>query len=170
MGRAVDVPPRADVFNWIKGTYGRNIKELIFSPMGGGQVWNGQPHMYTGITRAMHWDHVHWAMRNGGIVPTNRFDSGGMLPTGVSMAINNTGRPEHVIPAVRGGDGAALLAAVQGLRGELRSLRGDVDHHGDNATIAGELRGLRYQLAAGGRSAGAAMQSDRRDSELGAWA
>jgi tape measure domain-containing protein len=69
MGRAVDVPPRMDVFNWIRGRYGARTRELIFSPAGGRQVWNGRPHTYTGITRANHWDHVHWAYGKGGLIP-----------------------------------------------------------------------------------------------------
>jgi hypothetical protein len=86
MGRAVDIPPRMDVANWIRATYGRNTKELIFSPMGGRQVWNGRPHTYTGITRANHWDHVHWA-----------YDKGGWLMPGTTIAQNNTGKPERVL-------------------------------------------------------------------------
>jgi hypothetical protein len=85
VGRAVDVPPRMDVFNWIRGNYGKRTRELIFSPAGGRQIHNGQPHMYTGVTRADHWNHVHWA-----------YDQGGMLPPGTSLATNNTGHPEPV--------------------------------------------------------------------------
>jgi len=101
------------------------------------------------------------------------YDRGGYLQPGMTMAMNNTGQPERVLsPAetrdYRGGD-SALIAAVQGLRGELRALRGDVDHHSDNATIAGELRELRYQLAAGG-SVAVSSQAKRTQSELGAWA
>jgi hypothetical protein len=69
MGRAVDLPPRMDVFNWIRANYGARTKELIFSPAGGAQIHNGRPHVYTGVTRAMHFDHVHWAMDQGGIAP-----------------------------------------------------------------------------------------------------
>jgi hypothetical protein len=85
-GRAVDVPPSVAVFNWIRSNFGSNTKELIFSPMGMQQIWNGRPHMYTGITRAMHWNHVHWA-----------YDNGGWLPPGYSMAYNGTGKPERVV-------------------------------------------------------------------------
>jgi hypothetical protein len=108
------------------------------------------------------------------------YDGGGYLQPGMTMAMNNTGTSERVLSPsetraydrapVRGGDGGALLAAVQGLRGELRALRGDVDHHGDQAGIAARLDVTNRLLASSGRSAGAAMQSDRRDSELGAWA
>lgn len=85
MGRAVDIPPRMDLFNWIRSTYGANTRELIFSPAGGRQVHNGRPHVYSGITRANHWDHVHWA-----------YDQGGMLQPGTTIAQNNTGKPEGV--------------------------------------------------------------------------
>jgi hypothetical protein len=68
-GRAVDMSPRADVFEWIKKNY-PNSSELIFSPMGNRQVWNGKEHLYSGVTRADHWDHVHWAMASfGGATP-----------------------------------------------------------------------------------------------------
>jgi hypothetical protein len=76
MGRAVDVPPRMDVFNWIRGTYGKRTRELIFSPANNRQVWNGRPHLYTGITRANHWDHVHWAFGKGGRIPEDVFGVG----------------------------------------------------------------------------------------------
>jgi hypothetical protein len=64
-GRAVDVPPRMDVFNWIRANYGARTRELIFSPAGTRQVWNGRPHLYHGVTRDDHWNHVHWAYRTG---------------------------------------------------------------------------------------------------------
>lgn len=68
LGRAVDVPPSMAVFNWIRSHFGRNTRELIFSPAGNRQIHNGAPHMYTGVTRADHWNHVHWAMAKGGLV------------------------------------------------------------------------------------------------------
>lgn len=85
MGRAVDLTPSMDIFNWIKQNYG-DSREVIFSPANGRQIWNGQPHMYGGVTRANHWDHVHWA-----------YDQGGMLPPGVSQVANWTGKPEAVL-------------------------------------------------------------------------
>lgn len=101
-------------------------------------------------------------------------DQGGMLRHGEAV-VNLSGSLERVLSPPetrsynRGGDNGALLAAVQGLRAELRGLRGDVDHHGDQAAIAGELRGLRYQLASTG-SASMSSQAARTASELGAWA
>ncbi len=106
-GRAVDIPPRMDVFNWIRSNYGGKTKELIFSPAGGRQIHNGRPHNYSGVTRAMHFDHVHWAMRKGGAVDATRppgsplnphiRDKGGPLLPGYTL--NATGRPETVVPA-----------------------------------------------------------------------
>lgn len=97
MGRAVDVPPRMDVFNFIRGTYGGNTRELIFSPAGGSQIHNGRPHMYSGVTRADHWDHVHWAFQDGGIVRKPTFG-----------LIGEAG-PEAVVPLTRPRRAAQVL-------------------------------------------------------------
>ena len=84
-GRAVDIPPNMGYFNWIASNYGKRTKELIFSPAGSRQIHNGQHHLYSGITRQNHWDHVHWA-----------YDKGGFLPPGTSLATNTTGKAEAV--------------------------------------------------------------------------
>jgi hypothetical protein len=55
-------------FNVVKALF-PNATELIFSPAGMAQLWHGKPHMYSGVTRANHWDHVHLAMQRGGLVP-----------------------------------------------------------------------------------------------------
>jgi hypothetical protein len=55
------------IFNWLAQNY-PNSRELIYSPAGGRQIWNGQPHYYSEPTRSDHFDHIHWAMRNGGAV------------------------------------------------------------------------------------------------------
>lgn len=145
MGRAVDVPPRMDVFNWIKATYGGNTKELIFSPAGGGQVHNGRPHMYTGITRANHWDHVHWAMRHGGVLPVKLADNGALLQSG-QAAVNMSGHPERVLnPAQtrsydqRGPSSDRAADEVAALRVEVRRL-GEVLRNQTAATINVEDR------------------------------
>jgi hypothetical protein len=96
MGRAIDVSPRMDIFNWIRSTYGKSIKELIFSPAGGRQIKNGRNLLYGEPVRSMHFNHVHWAMKHGGIVP-QVFDRGGILPPGVSAVQNNTGSPETLV-------------------------------------------------------------------------
>lgn len=86
LGRAVDIPPRMDVFDWLAASF-PDAGELIFSPAGGRQIYRGRPHLYGEPTRGDHWDHVHWGM----------FDRGGWLEPGLTMAYNGTGRPERVI-------------------------------------------------------------------------
>lgn len=88
-GNAVDVPPRMDVFNWIAANYPQS-DELIYSPAGARQIYAGAPHVYTGITRANHFNHVHWGMK------------GRSAPTG------------NAVNASLGGD---VLAAVNPLKG-----------------------------------------------------
>lgn len=97
--RAVDVPPRMDVFNWLAANY-PNSRELIFSPAGHRQIHNGRPHVYSGVVRNTHWDHVHWA-----------YDQGGELPPGLSMAWNGTGTPEAVLTASQWRDIRSLAGA-----------------------------------------------------------
>ncbi|MFB9378601.1 phage tail tape measure protein [Kineococcus gynurae] len=84
-GRAVDVPPRMDVFNWLLANYGRTSPEIIYSPAGGRQIKNGAPHLYSGAVRAMHFNHVHWAYDQGGVASGT-----GLLP-------KLTPRPERVL-------------------------------------------------------------------------
>lgn len=96
LGRAIDVPPSMDIFNWIKAAY-PNSSELIYSPAGSKQLLNGQEHFWEGAVRAQHFNHVHWAMANGGVMP-KLYDQGGWLPHG-GMAVNLSGRPEPILTA-----------------------------------------------------------------------
>jgi hypothetical protein len=68
MGRALDITPNMGIFELIRAAYKPRIKELIYSPAGGRQVHNGRDHYYSGITRSMHWDHIHFAMQHGAYV------------------------------------------------------------------------------------------------------
>lgn len=106
-GRAVDLPPRMDVFNWIRSHFGRNSKELIFSQASPAnlQIHNGQPHVYTGITRQMHFNHVHWAYRNGGLINEPIF---GVGRSGRTYSFGEGG-VETVIPGRAGGGGVTLV-------------------------------------------------------------
>ncbi len=85
LGRAIDIPPRMDVFDWLAQTW-PGSGELIFSPAEGRQIYRGAPHVYGEPTRGDHWDHIHWGM----------FDQGGWLEPGLTLAYNGTGRPERV--------------------------------------------------------------------------
>lgn len=91
-GRAIDITPSMEIFNWLARTFS-NATELIFSPAGGRQLWNGMPYRFGEPTRGDHWDHIHWAMANGGIMP-KLYDQGGDVPPGLSLIANATGKPE----------------------------------------------------------------------------
>jgi SLT domain-containing protein/phage-related protein len=63
LGKAIDVVgPMHRIFNWIRSNYAGKTAELIHSQEGKRQIRNGQPHMYTGAVRRMHFNHVHWAV------------------------------------------------------------------------------------------------------------
>ena len=103
-GRAVDLPPSMATFNFLRANYGSRLKELIYSPAGGAQIYNGQNHMYTGITRDMHFSHVHAS-----------YDEGGILPPGTTIAHNGTGRNEYVMTGSQlGGPQVTVNVTVQG--------------------------------------------------------
>lgn len=120
LGRAIDLPARMDIFNWLKMAF-PNSSELIFSPAGGRQLLNGKEHLWGGAVRAQHFNHVHWAMANGGVIP-KLYDSGGWIPHG-GMAVNLSGRPEAVLTPeqseayVNGRGGGETHITVQALPG-----------------------------------------------------
>lgn len=105
MGRAIDVSPSMEIFDWIAKNYAAT--ELIYSPANGRQEWHGQPHMYGEPTRGDHWDHVHWAMARGGILNPHVRDKGGPLLPGYTF--NGLNRPETVMPTTPVGAGAASV-------------------------------------------------------------
>lgn len=88
-GRAIDVnwgaPGRSgaeaakldELSGQLRAAYGSRILELLWRTAG-------------------HFDHLHLAMAKGGVLPVRSYDSGGYLPTGTSVAVNGTGRPEPV--------------------------------------------------------------------------
>ena len=91
MGRAIDIVSGNMGRTWdlLRGAVGGSAKELYYS--GRQFLRNGKVTPWRGD----HWDHVHLAMANGGIVP-KLYDQGGWLPTGVSVVENRTGKPEPV--------------------------------------------------------------------------
>ena len=94
-GRAIDITPSMEIFNWLARTF-PNATELIYSPAGGRQLWNGRPYFFGEPTRGDHWDHVHWAMNTGGILPT-LYDDGGDVPPGLTLVANASGRKESIV-------------------------------------------------------------------------
>lgn len=88
-GRAIDVNPSMEIFNWLAGTF-PNSRELIYSPANGRQLLNGQQHMWGGNVRKMHYNHVHWAMAKGGTVFPSK--------DGSIVRVAEAGKPERVEP------------------------------------------------------------------------
>jgi hypothetical protein len=127
--RAVDVPPRMDVFEWIRRGFPQS-RELIFSPAGARQIHNGGPHFYKGAVRNQHYDHVHWA-----------YDEGGMLPPGLSTAFNGTGAPEAVLTSNQWRD-IRTLAAAGARSGNTYNFE-----FADTTLTAGKLRALQERDA-----------------------
>ena len=69
-GRAIDlVPASMATFNQVAHLF-PNASEVIYSPAGNRQLQNGKPfNGWSDAVRAQHYNHVHLAMANGGVVP-----------------------------------------------------------------------------------------------------
>lgn len=80
-GMAVDMAPRMPVFEWIRTTY-PNSRELIYSPAGDLQIHNGSSHVYSGVTKADHYNHIHWAVTSLASAQTGGTPSKVAAPTG----------------------------------------------------------------------------------------
>jgi hypothetical protein len=111
LGRAIDVNPSMTLFNRLSSAF-PNATELIFSPANGRQIHNGRRTTFGEPTRGDHWDHIHWAMANGGILPSV-YDQGGWMPPG-GVGVNRGTRPEAVLDpdesrALKSGLGTAPL-------------------------------------------------------------
>lgn len=78
-GCAIDIPPKREIFDWIKTNYAGITFELIYSPAGKEQIYKGQPHVYTGAVKATHYNHLHWS-----VLPENigGLTGGGSAPVG----------------------------------------------------------------------------------------
>lgn len=94
-GRALDLTPSMEIFNWIKSSYGANTQELIYGPAGVG-IRHGAPYNFGPKLNAQHMNHIHWAYAKGGAVKAQKFDTGGVLQPGVTLAVNNTRKPETI--------------------------------------------------------------------------
>jgi hypothetical protein len=89
-GRAVDVPALRNVAEYIYKTYGHSTLELI-TPWRDLMLYKGKPHKFSRDVEAQHGvfgnnAHIHWA-----------YDSGGILPPGMTSVWNGTGQPEAVL-------------------------------------------------------------------------
>lgn len=117
MGRAIDVSASMEIFDWLRKNF-PNSRELIYSPANGRQLRNGANYFWPEPTRSQHFSHVHWAMKNGGVIP-GLYDNGGWLPNG-GMGVNASGKPEAVLTNEESRGLKALLSG-SGLTGSMAS-------------------------------------------------
>ncbi|MGC4886705.1 hypothetical protein [Micromonospora sp. DT227] len=119
-GRAVDLPPRQDVFNYIHDHFFDGTRELIWLGDKYRNIWNGQHHTYSDSLLRNHGvdgmpnAHLHWA-----------YDQGGYLPPGVTTVYNGTGRPEPVFTDSQWSQISQLLAG----RGSDTAARSEIHNH-----------------------------------------
>ena len=139
-GRAIDVTPSMEIFNWISRAF-PNATELIYSPAGGRQLWNGQNYFFGEPTRGDHWDHVHWAMAQGGILPS-LYDSGGDVPPGLTFAANASGKVESIVTDAFMAEVRELGRRARGGEAPLVDARGS-RFGSDPSEVAWELDQLR---------------------------
>jgi hypothetical protein len=93
-----------------------------------------------------HRNHIHVAMRDGGLiqVPRIKYDSGGPLAPGLTLADNRTGGYEYVNTAE---DQKALLAAAaRGVRGSGEFVHIDTFNAYANQPIGEVARDLDWQI------------------------
>lgn len=142
-GRAVDIPPRADVFRWIHDTYGRGTKELIWGGNPSMNIYRGQHHKFSDSLLYAHGPykgvqgpspHIHWA-----------FDDGGYLPPGLNITPNWTGQPEPVLNATQWDDIHKLA-----MRGADATMAGNTYQFtfADTTLTPGRLRAMQERDAA----------------------
>lgn len=98
LGRAADLgqigraggnghPYLADMNRWLHDRFGRNLKELIYTGAGDDRpdIKNGRRHIYSPGVVQTHRNHVHVAVRNGGVLPY--FHNGGVVPRGLGANV-----------------------------------------------------------------------------------
>lgn len=115
-GRAVDSigsgkVSMMEIFNWIKSHYGGTSKELIYSPAVTG-IKNGKPvnirDFYGSSVYSQHFNHVHWAYDNGGLIPDTR-----RMPGGVMSVFHGNRTPDKVLTDTQWGSMARLANVAQ---------------------------------------------------------
>lgn len=102
LGRAIDIAPSMATFNALLSS-GLPLTELLYSPAGGRQRQRGRGGSFSGdtsgVTKQMHYNHIHWAAQDGGVWPGAKvYDDGGWLPPG-GVAVNLSQRPEPIFSA-----------------------------------------------------------------------
>ena len=101
-GRAMDFSnssrPTPQMMRFFNAMHPLKPTELLYSPAGGRQ-WNRSGRMgdTRGATKRGHYNHVHVGFAEGGLVAPMLFDSGGVLPPGLSTVLNASRKPEAVL-------------------------------------------------------------------------
>lgn len=101
-GRAVDIAGgnMTQIAEWLLRTF-PNAYQVLHSPLGARNIWwAGQRGMPPANLMSTHYDHVHWAMKTGGLIPSitpNLYDNGGWLMPGLHITENKSGKPEPVL-------------------------------------------------------------------------
>lgn len=96
LGRAIDIVPGSSglsfgqIWDRLMAKFGKVAPEIFYSGR------NFSRFGKLGNKRQDHWDHVHWAMANGGVLP-KLYDQGGWLPRGLSVVENRTSKPERIL-------------------------------------------------------------------------
>ena len=121
-----------DIFNAIKGTFFRNIRELIWDFAGSKAVWNGQEHFFTGAGAGpgTHADHIHWAMANFAGAPGGSPLTGG---GGVGAAVDRFAGLVSSATSAFGKARARINKSVPGLS-VINALKGTPAAIGDYAS------------------------------------
>lgn len=119
-----------DVFNAIAGTFGGRSIELIHSQAGGRQISRGRRYYYSGVTRANHFDHVHWSMPSmDPSIPADFSGGGGFsMPNPVAEALKALANPLFT-------GATKLIDGVSGLFGKNAWV--DIVREGTKAPIKG---------------------------------
>lgn len=122
LGRARDYAgSAAAMMRFFNAMHPYKPTELLYSPAGGRQWrrWGAQQNT-SGVTKRMHYNHVHVAFKDGGIMPS-LYDQGGEVPPGLSVIANKTRRPEKVLPPA---ESTALTRVANALEGQ--EMGGDI--------------------------------------------
>lgn len=149
MGRAVDLqgangvgvpnPQMLAINHWIAANYGGITKELIYSGPGAVEINNGRPYDYTGVTRANHFNHVHWALERGAYVPAQ--------PGGIHAVVGEGRHDEFVAPdpMLR----TAVREEVAGVMGSMRAAGVTIQQLTINADSATDGRRVAREFVEG---------------------
>jgi hypothetical protein len=110
--------PAASHAGMIQAEDGSWVPRSFYGFAAGGPVLPGDPPFDILDRRGRHFRPDILAALQGALSPS-LFDSGGLLPPGVSMAVNRTGRPERVRTA---GQEDSIAKEIRALRRDLRDL------------------------------------------------